>query len=45
MLKVCRDYRVNCWRELVETWHVDEVTIIRVPFCGLKGIRKKTTEI
>ena len=35
-LKVCHAYRVNCWKELVETWHVDGVTIVGVPFCGFK---------
>jgi len=44
MLKVCHTYRVNQWKELDETWHIDGVTIIGVPFCDLKGIRKKTTE-
>jgi len=44
-LKVCHAYRVNRWKELVETWHVGGVTIVGVPFCGFKGIRKKTTEI
>ena len=42
---VCQAYRVNCWKELVETWHADEVTIIGVPFCGLEGIGTKTTKI
>ena len=44
-LKICHVYRENHLKELVETWHVREVTIARVPFCGLKGIRKKTTEV
>ena len=43
--KVWHAYRVNCWMELVKIWHVDRITIIGVPFCGLKGFRKKTTEI
>jgi len=43
--KVFHAYRVNCWKEFVETWHVDGITIVEVPFCGLKGIGKKTTEI
>jgi len=43
--KVCDAYRVNHWKELDETWHVGGVNIIGVPFCGLKGIQKKTTEI
>jgi len=38
-------YGVNRWKELNETWHVGGVIIIEVPFCGLKGIRKRTTEI
>ena len=43
--KVCHAYRLRkLLEELVETWLVDEVTIVGVPFCGLKGIRK-TTEI
>ena len=44
-LKVCYTYRVNHLKELVETWHVDGVTIVGVPFCGLKGIQKETTQI
>ena len=44
-LKVCHSYRVNHWKELVETLHVHGVAIIGVPFCVWKGIRKKTTEI
>jgi len=36
---------VNRWKELNETWHVGEVIIAGVPFCDLKGIRKKTTEL
>jgi len=28
-----------------KTWPVDGVTIVGVPFCGLKGVRKKTTVI
>jgi len=43
--KVCHAYRVNHWKELDETWHISGVTIIGVPFCGLKGIVKKTTKI
>jgi len=37
-------YKVICWKELVEAWHVDGATIIGVPFSCLKGIRSKTTE-
>jgi len=44
-LKVCHTYRVNCRKELDETWHVGGVIIVGVPFCDLKGIRKKTMEI
>ena len=44
-LKVCYAYRVNHWKELDETRHVGGVTIVGVPFCGLKGIGKKTMEI
>jgi len=44
-LKICHGYRVNHWKDLDEIWHVGKVTIVGVPFCGLKGIRKKTTEI
>ena len=43
--KVCHAYRVNHWKELDDTWHVGGVTIVGVLFCGLKGIRKETTEI
>jgi len=28
-------------KELVKSWHVDEVTIAGLPFCGLKGIGEK----
>jgi len=43
--RVCHAYRINHSIEFVETWHVDAVTIVRMPFCGLKGIEKKTMEI
>jgi len=43
--KVCYANRVNHWKELNETWYVGGVTIVGGPFCGLKGIRIKTTEI
>jgi len=39
--KVCHAYRVHHQKELVETWHVDGVIIMGVPFCGLKGIGEK----
>ena len=44
-LKSCHAYRINHWKELDETLHVGGVTVVGVPFCGLKGIRKKITEI
>jgi len=37
--------RVNHWKELVETWHVDGVIIHGVLFCSLKEIKIKPTEI
>ena len=43
--KVCHAYRVNSFEESVENYYVDGATIVRVPFCGLKGIGVKTTEI
>ena len=43
--KVCHAYRVNPLEELVENIYVDEVTIVGVPYCGLKGIEIKTMEI
>ena len=33
--------RVNSWKELVETGYVDGVTIIGVPFYGLKGMGRR----
>ena len=30
--KVCLTYRVNHWKELDKTWHVDGVTIVGVIF-------------
>jgi len=44
-IKESHAYRVNRRKELVETWNVDGATIVGVPFCGLKGIKKKTTDI
>jgi len=38
-------YKISHWKKLDETWYVDGVTIIGVPFCGLKGIWKKTTDM
>ena len=43
--KVCHAYRVNSFEESVENCYVDGATIVGVPFCGLKGIGIKTTEI
>ena len=43
--KVCHAYRVNSFEESVENYYVDGATIVGVPFCGLKGIGIKTTEI
>ena len=43
--KVCHAYRVNSFEESVENCYVDGTTIVGVPFCGLKGIGIKTTEI
>jgi len=42
--KVCHAYRANHWKESDETWHVGRVTIVGVPFCGLKRIRRKIME-
>ena len=44
-LKVCHAYIVNSFEESVENCYVDGATIVGVPFCGLKGIGIKTTEI
>ena len=44
-LKVCHAYRVNHLEEWVENWYVDGVTIVGLPFCGLKRIEIKTMEI
>ena len=43
--KVCHAYRVNLFEESAENCYVDGATIVGVPFCGLKGIGIKTTEI
>ena len=43
--KVCHAYRVNSFEESVGNCYVDGATILGVPFCGLKGIGIKTTEI
>ena len=43
--KVCHAYRVNSLEESVVNCYVDGATIVGVPFCGLKGIGIKTTEI
>ena len=44
-LKVCHAYRVNSFEESVENCYMDGATITGVPFCGLKRIGTKTTEI
>ena len=36
--KVCHTHRVNPLKECTENCYVDKVTIVGVPFCGLKGI-------
>ena len=41
----CHAYRVNRFMEWVENCYVDGVTIVGVPFGGLKGIEIKTMEI
>ena len=41
----CHAYRVNHFMELVENCYIDGVTIVGVPFCGLKGIDISTMEI
>ena len=38
-------HRVNPIKERVENCYVDGLTIVGVPFCGLKGINIKTMEI
>ena len=43
--KVCHAHRVNPFEERVEKCYVNGVTIVGVPFCGLKGIEIKTMEI
>ena len=43
--KVCHAHRVNPSKERAENCYVDGVTIIGVPFCGLKRIEIKTMEI
>ena len=37
--KVYHAYRVNRRKELLETWHVDGILFVGMPFCGLKVIR------
>ena len=41
----CHVYRVNCFMEAVENYYVDGVTIVGVPFGGLKRIEITTMEI
>ena len=43
--KVCHAHRVNPLKEWVENCYVDGVTIVGVPFCGLKRIEVKIIEI
>ena len=43
--KVCHAHRVNRLKESAENCYVDGVTIVGVPFCGLKGIQLKAIEI
>ena len=43
--KVCHAHRVNRLKELAENCYVDGVTIVGVPFCGLKRIKLKAIEI
>ena len=43
--KVCHAHRVNRLKEWAEKCYVDGVTIVGVPFCGLKGIQLKAIEI
>ena len=43
--KVCHAYRVNSFEESIKNCYVDGATIVGVPFCGLKEIGIKTTEI
>jgi len=40
-LKVCHAYRVNRWKELVETLHVDGLIIVGVPFVILNESGKR----
>ena len=43
--KVCHAHRVNRLKELAKNCYVDEVTIVGVPFCGLKRSQLKAIEI
>ena len=43
--KVCHAHRVNRLKESAENCYVDGVTIVGVPFCGLKTIELKAIEI
>ena len=43
--KVCHAHRVNRWKEYPDNCYVDGITIVGVPFCGLKGIQLKAIEI
>ena len=42
--KVCHAYRVNYWKESNETWHIDGVTIVGVPFLQFEMNREKDHE-
>jgi len=37
-------YRANCWKQLVETWHVDEVIIVGVPFWNQEKEHRNITQ-
>ena len=43
--KICHAHRVNHLKEWAENCYVDGLTIVGVPFCGLKGIQLKAIEI
>ena len=43
--KVSHAHKVNLLKESAENRYVDGVTVVAVPFCGLKGIQIKAIEI
>ena len=43
--KVCHAHRVNLLKESAENYYVNGITIVEVPFWGLKGIQLKAIEI